>query len=149
MSNNRRKRIENAIYSLMQENALNSYIKGRNIQLEQDKYYLYVECINSQPVIAYAFNVDEPIYIGRNSDTCAIVINHREVSRQQCQLYVSGNLVVLRDLGAKNPTVIKNGLNKKKLGYQEAITILKKDKVIIGDIIFQIFLLQGYDIILN
>jgi len=149
MSGSRKKRIENAIYKLMQENVLNDSIKGSTLGSERSKYFLYIECVNSKPIIAYAFNVDKPICIGRNSDVCSIVINHREVSRQQCRVYVSGDMVVLQDLGAKNPTIIKNGFSKQALGYQEAITILKGDRIIIGNIILKIFLMQGSDIILN
>lgn len=145
------KRIHNAVSRLMTVNALDKMIDvTQNInELESQRKFIYIEFINTKPVIAYAFNSNETLTIGRSVDACNIVINDETVSRQQCNIRVYGNDIYVQDMGATNPSYIKTGSGKMEMYANECVPIYQTDELIIAGIKIRVLLVQGLDMIVN
>lgn len=148
-----RKKIIQLIDKIQEQNLLKFYISNNSKAAEQiyenDKNYIYVEFINTYPTISYIFNTDNPIVIGRNSDKCNIVLNDKSVSRCQCEIYASGNQIILRDLSGNNTVFYKTGFKKNYLQNNSSVLIYNTDILIIGKIKLRIFLVNRNADLLN
>ena len=148
-----RKKIIQLIDKIQEQNLIKLYISNNSKETEQicenNRNYLYVEFINTYPIISYLFNTDKPLVIGRNSDKCNIVINNNMVSRCQCEIYVSGYQVILRDVGGNNSVFYKTALRKKQLEKNSSILIFNTDILLIGKIKIRIFLVNRNADLLN
>lgn len=154
MTKKQSERMKGAIYSLKRENALKKMILNPHdglteVMNESQRRFIYIELPNTNPVIAYAFNENDKIIVGRNPEECTLVINDKKVSRTQCKIFVDKDMVVVQDLEAANPTKYKIGLRKYELGYKEAVPIFQNDILIVGEIHLRVLLLRGDEIILN
>lgn len=154
MTKKQSERMKGAIYNLKRENALKKMILNPHdglteVMNESQRRFIYIELPNTKPVIAYAFNENDKIIVGRNPEECTLVINDKKVSRTQCKIFVDRDMVVVQDLEAANPTKYKTGLRKYELGYKEAVPIFQKDILIVGEIHLRVLLLRGDEIILN
>lgn len=154
MTKKQKERMKGSIYSLKRENALKKMILNPHdglteVMNESQRRFIYIEMPNTKPVIAYAFNANDKIIIGRNPEECTLVINDRKVSRTQCRIFVEDDVVLVQDLEAANPTVYRTGLKRHELGYGETVPIFEKDVLIIGEIQMRVVLLRGDEIVLN
>jgi hypothetical protein len=154
MTVKQKRRIEETITNLKKENALRKLIYNPHNELtemmnEGQRSFIYIEMPNTKPIVAYAFNINDSVIVGRGANECTVVINEPSVSRKQCMIFVENNNIVVQDLEAKNPTVYKNGFSKYKLGFREKILLFKDDILIIGGIKIRVLLVRGDAAVLN
>ncbi len=150
----KQKKIQQAIRALMMENKLNQAITNELVQdiykePELAKFFLYVEILNTNPIIDYVFNTDQQITIGRDLDWSMICIQDVNISRKHAILYVQEGFVFLQNVSAGNQVKIKRGFSRKILLPGERGEVLHGDTVRIGESKIRICLFQGDEIIVN
>ena len=118
-------------------------------ELEYQRKFIYIEFINTKPVIAYAFNDDEQLVVGRDVNKCNIIINDVTVSRTQCIITTHHNNIYVKEKGTTNPTCIKTNTGRIYLNPDEYMPVYQSDILIVAGIKMRILLIQGLDIIVN
>lgn len=94
--------------------------------------FLRIEFPESKSWIAYLFNLDECITIGRSREN-KICIRDERLSRTHCKIYVTNGYMWLQDLGTANGTVLKKGLFRKVcLAPQETTSLEHGDVIVVG-----------------
>lgn len=146
----RTKAAKKSLHKLMEEHVLTRTLKERiNTQQasseELQKKFLYMEFLNTKPLIMHVFGLDECITIGRSQDNM-IWIRDPMLSRMHCKIsQVEGNLV-LQDMGTANGTVIQRGiLGRVRLNSGEQVLLYPKDVVKLGKYRLKIRVLYGYE----
>ncbi len=154
MNAKKKKQIEKAILKLMRQNKLADSIANQDsghssILKEYQKCFVYIEIINTYPVLTYVFNSDYPILVGRSVEENEICIQDPEVSRKHFQFYVYDGYLYVQCDSATNPVMIKHGLRKKYVEYGCSEPIYHKDIIEVGQTRMQAYLIYGTDSVIN
>jgi pSer/pThr/pTyr-binding forkhead associated (FHA) protein len=160
---NRLKKLQEAAYEILKEEALNKALQNSRIQAstQNDSNYqlmqyeetktlknnkkrmIHLAVVGSKPLISYVFNPEKVIQIGRNKDRNTICLKDTTVSSCHCEIYMDENHVLIKDLGSANKTYIKRRGNLITLEYGDNNILLSRDIVIVGGTRFRITLFDS------
>ena len=146
----REKEAKKSLHKLMEEHVLTRTLKERITTQqasseEMQKKFLYIEFLNTKPLLMHMFGLDECITIGRSQDNM-IWIRDPVLSRMHCKIsQVDGNLV-LQDMGTVNGTVIQRGIFRRiKPGRGGQALLYPKDVIKLGNYRLKIRVFYGYE----
>lgn len=105
------------LYKMIEERVLDQSLKYRMTSAEAtmrecNSPFLYMEFLNTKPLISYLFPLDEWITIGRNKEN-KVCIHDEMFSRLHCKIGLINSTLLLQDQGSANGTRICRGLFKK------------------------------------
>ena len=113
---------------------------------EYNKLFLKVEFIEAKPYLGYLFDLAENVTVGRDREN-KIVIRDDAVSRVHCKFYVMNGQVFVQDLNSSNGTTIREKwFGKVRLHSQNMVSVVNKDRIIIGGYVMRIQILYGYQV---
>lgn len=82
----------------------------------------------------YVFDPEKGLKIGFDPTKNNVAVLDQHVSEEHCLIFIYGNRICVQDLGSTNGTILQRRFKKYKV--TDAIELLDKDKLIIGDITF-------------
>lgn len=148
----KREKLKKNLCKLIEDRVLDHSLKhrvtsGQATLEETQMVFLYIEFLNTKPMITYLYALDEWITIGRSKEN-KVCIHNDQFSRLHCKIgYVNGRLVLM-DLGSVNGAVIKRGWFKKiSVGYGGQAVLESKDIIVIGQYKIKIQIVKGSDVV--
>lgn len=131
-----RQKYYDAAYKVIKEGCLNNAIRNQSERLQnRQKQMLYLKWKDGEKQ-GYVFDLENPIWIGRDPENNDICIREGAVSSRHCVVYLYNGDVYLKDLNSRNGTWIKKGLTKQQV--QGINRLFSGDKIIIGDLIIEV-----------
>jgi len=113
---------------------------------ENNKLFLKIEFVDARPYLGYMFDLSENVTVGRDREN-KIVIRDDAVSRVHCKFYVMNGQVFVKDLNSSNGTTIRGKwFGKIRLQSQNMVSVVNKDRVIIGGYTMRVQILYGYQV---
>lgn len=154
---NRLKKLQEAAYEILKEEALNKALQNNSSQvLKEDvqsrdlnknyknqKRMIHLAVVGTKPLISYVFNPEQTVHIGRNKEGNTICLKDTTVSSYHCDIYIENGSVYIKDLGSANRTFIKRRGYLITLDYGESSILQSKDFVIVGGTRFRITLFDS------
>lgn len=145
-------KIQKNLHKLIEERVLEHSLKyritsGQAAMQECVSPFLYMEFVNTRPLISYIFPLDEWITIGRNKEN-KVCIHDEMFSRLHCKIGMISNVLLLQDQGSANGTKICRGLFRKidvAGGRQEVL--MSGDYIKIGNYKIKIKIINGSEAI--
>lgn len=148
MSRRKDNEIRKAIREMMQNNVMDLVIEGRGGSRERysqnHRLFLYLEIRNTKPEIRYLYDLEEPVFVGRDAQANQICIQDMEVSRQQGRFWAShGKVYYANEPKAGGAVKIRRGLWSVQPGSGERFCLQTGDCLIIGIAKIKIRLFRG------
>lgn len=140
------------LYKMIEERVLDQSLKYRITNAEAamrecNSPFLYMEFLNTKPLISYLFALDEWITIGRNKEN-KVCINDEMFSRLHCKIGFVNDMLLLQDQGSVNGVRICRGLFKKIDVSSGAYEMLESgDHIRIGSCRIKIKIVYGTEAI--
>lgn len=99
-------RIKKNLYKMIETRVLEQSLKyritsGQAALQECESPFLYMEFLNTKPLISYLFPLDEWVTIGRNKEN-KVCIHDESLSRLHCKIGMINHVLVLQDQGSVN-----------------------------------------------
>lgn len=148
----KRNKMRKNLCKLIEERVLDQSLKYRitsgQATLEETRMaFLYVEFLNTKPMLTYLFALDEWITIGRSKEN-KICIHNDQFSRLHCKIGFVDTGLYLMDLGSANGVIIRRGLFKRIHVERCGQALLEtKDIIKIGQYKIKIQVIYGADAI--
>lgn len=100
------RKIRKNLYKMMEERVLEQSLKyritsGQAAMQECENPFLYIEFVNTKPLISYLFPLDEWVTIGRNKEN-KVCIHDEKLSRLHCKIGMIDRVLLLQDQGSVN-----------------------------------------------
>lgn len=110
----KKEKIRKNLYKMIEERVLEQSLKyritnGQAAMQECKSPFLYVEFVNTKPLISYLFPLDEWITIGRNKEN-KMCIHDEKISRLHCKVGMIDHVLLLQDQGSVNGSRICRGI---------------------------------------
>ena len=146
----RRNKMRKNLCKLIEERVLDQSLKyrissGQATLEETQMAFLYVEFLNTKPMLTYLFALDEWVTIGRSKEN-KICIHNDQFSRLHCKIGFVDTGLYLMDLGSVNGVLIRRGLFKRIHVERGGQALLEtKDVIIIGQYKIKIQVIYGAD----
>ena len=149
---NKREKMRKNLYKMIEERVLDQSLKYRIARTETamrecNSPFLYVEFLNTKPLISYLFPLDEWITIGRNKEN-KVCVHDEMFSRLHCKIGLINGVLILQDQGSANGVRIYRGFFKKKevssCGYE---VLQSGDCIMIGNCRMKIRIVYGSEAI--
>lgn len=140
------------LYKLIEERVLDQALKYRITNTEAamrecNSPFLYMEFLNTKPLISYLFPLDEWITIGRNKEN-KICVHDEMFSRLHCKIGLVNNVILLQDQGSVNGVRVRRGLLKKIDVSSGGYAMLESgDRIRIGNCRIKIQIVYGTEAI--
>lgn len=147
----KKNKIRKNLCKLIEERVLNQSLKYRissgQATLEETRMaFLYVEFLNTKPMLTYLFALDEWITIGRSKEN-KICIHNDKFSRLHCKIGYVENRLFLMDQGSAYGVTVKRGLFKKiNVGRGGQAVVQSGDVIRIGQYKMKIKVIYGADV---
>lgn len=111
------RKIRKNLYKMIETRVLEQSLKyritsGQAAVQECESPFLYMEFVNTKPLISYLFPLDEWITIGRNKEN-KVCIHDENFSRLHCKIGMINHVLLLQDQGSVNGSKICRGLFKR------------------------------------
>lgn len=144
----KKEKIKKSLQKLIESRVLEQSLKyritsGQAALNECSKPFLYMEFLNTKPVISYLFPIDEWITIGRNKENKVCVHNER-FSRLHCKIGMINQMLLLQDQGSANGVQLRRGFLKKiDVASGQQVALQAGDRIHIGNYRIKIEIVYG------
>ncbi len=109
----KKRKIRKNLHKMIEERVLDQSLKyritnGQAAMQECENPFLYMEFVNTKPLISYLFPLDEWVTIGRNKEN-KVCIHDGKLSRLHCKIGMIDHFLLLQDQGSVNGSRICRG----------------------------------------